>query len=166
MKSQRPEYTSRKPTPPMNTPLSHLLSQKGPSVTTVSPSTTVSDAVRIMNQFHIGAVLVIDDEDRLVGIFTERDVLSRIVGRGADPKSTQVQAVMTTKLITTTRESTVDEAMELFMERRIRHLPVLNDGALAGIISIGDINRCLLEENRQEARHLRRYIHGDISAAV
>lgn len=146
----------------MNTPLSHILSQKSAAVTTVDPSVTVSDAVRIMNQFHIGAVLVTDADGRLVGIFTERDVLSRIVGRGLNPAATPVQSVMTTKLITTTPGGTVDEAMTIFMERRIRHLPVLDHGAIVGIISIGDINRRLLEENRQEARHLRDYINGGV----
>ncbi len=150
----------------MNTPLSHILSQKGTAVTAVSPSATVSEAVHVMNQFHIGAVLV-TSAGTLLGIFTERDVLSRIVGLGADPKTTSVQAVMTTNLITVTRATTVDEAMTLFMERRIRHLPVLNDeGDIAGIISIGDINRCMLEENLQEARQLRHYIHGEVPCAV
>ena len=150
----------------MNTPLSHILSQKGSSVTTVAPTATVSEAVRIMNQLHIGAVLVTDSKLNLLGIFTERDVLSRIVGQGADPVTTPVQAVMTTKLVTTNRDTTVDEAMALFMDRRIRHLPVLDNGDIAGIISIGDINRCLLEENLQEARHLRDYIHGGVASAV
>ena len=150
----------------MNTPLSHILSQKGSSVTTVAPSATVCEAVRVMNQFHIGAVLVTGADHKLLGIFTERDVLSRIVGPGADPKSTQVQAVMTTNLVTVTCVTTVDEAMSLFMERRIRHLPVLDHDSIAGIISIGDINRRMLEENQQEARHLRHYIQGDVSAAV
>ncbi|MFA6289044.1 MAG: CBS domain-containing protein [Opitutaceae bacterium] len=144
----------------MNTPLSHILSQKGSSVTTVSSSATVSEAVRIMNQLHIGAVLVTDANLNLLGIFTERDVLSRIVGQDLDPKTTPVRSVMTTQLVTINRDTTVDEAMTLFMERRIRHLPILDDGEIAGIISIGDINRRLLEENLHEARHLRDYIHG------
>ena len=150
----------------MNTPLSHILSQKGTSVTTVAPTATVSEAVRVMNELHIGAVLVTGTDRKLLGIFTERDVLSRIVGPGADPKTTSVQAVMTTKLVTATHVTTVDEAMALFMDRRIRHLPVLDNGVIAGIISIGDINRRMLEENLQEAKHLRHYIHGDVSSAV
>ncbi|MDF3058287.1 MAG: putative signal-transduction protein with domain [Rariglobus sp.] len=149
----------------MNTPLSHILSRKDTAVITVTPSTTVHEAVCIMNQFHIGSVLVTSD-DKLVGIFTERDVLSRIVGPGADAKRTSVQAVMTTNLITATPSTTVEEAMTLFMERRIRHLPILNDGAFDGIISIGDINRHMLEENLQEARQLRHYIHGEVPCAV
>ena len=148
----------------MNTPLSHILAKKGTSVITVAPATPVSDAVRIMNELHIGAVLVTGIDRKLLGIFTERDVLSRIVGTDADPKNTPVQAVMTTNLITVSPVTTVDEAMALFMNRRIRHLPILDNGVIAGIISIGDINRCMLEENLQEARHLRNYIHGDISA--
>ena len=148
----------------MNTPLSHILSQKGSSVTTVSPSSTVSEAVRVMNHLHIGAVLVTDSDGNLLGIFTERDVLSRIVGPDANPKTTLLQAVMTTRLVTITRDTTVEEAMALFMERRIRHLPVLDQGRIAGIISIGDVNRRLLEENLQEARQLRNYIHGEAAA--
>jgi len=144
------------------TPLSHLLSQKNPAVTRVAPSTTVDEAVRVMNQFRIGAVLVVDAGGRLTGIFTERDVLSRVVGRGVDPKTTTVQAVMTTKLFTAMPATTLDEAMELFLERRIRHLPVIDHGEIAGMISIGHINRCLLEQNRQEARHLREYINGGV----
>lgn len=146
----------------MNTPLSHLLSQKNSAVTHVSPSDTVGEAVRVMNEFRIGAVLVMDAGGRLVGIFTERDVLSRVVGRGVDPKTTQVQAVMTMKLVTGTLTTTVEDAMAVFLERRIRHLPVIDHGKIAGMISIGDINRCLLEENRQEARHLRDYINGGV----
>ncbi len=150
----------------MNTPLSHILSQKGTAVTTVTPTTTVSEAVRVMNQLRIGAVLVADADNKPLGIFTERDVLSRIIGPSADPKTTQVQTVMTTKLVTTTHVTTVDEAMSLFMDKRIRHLPVVDGGRLVGMISIGDINRCLLEENLQETRHLRDYIHGSAPSTV
>ena len=150
----------------MNTPLSHLLSQKNTVLTHVSPSATIDEAVRVMNQFRIGAVLVLDAGGRLAGIFTERDVLSRVVGRGVDTKTTPVQAVMTTKLFTAMPATTVDEAMALFMDRRIRHLPVIDHGKIAGMISIGDINRCLLEENRQEARHLRDYINGGVPTST
>lgn len=150
----------------MNTPLSHVLSRKNPSVTAVSPSASVSQAVRIMNQFHIGAVLITGEDGRLLGIFTERDVLSRVVDRDLDPRGTRVEAVMTTRLETVDLETTVEEAMALFMERRIRHLPVLNRGALSGMISIGDINRWLLEEHSRDVRELRQYIHGDLPAAV
>lgn len=150
----------------MNTPLSHILSQKGTAVTTVTASTSVSDAVQVMNQLHIGAVLVMDTGNNLLGIFTERDVLSRIVAKGVDPATTEVQSVMTTELITTTHNTTVEEAMSLFMDRRIRHLPVLDQGCVSGMISIGDINRRLLEEKHQEAHQLRSYIHGDVSLAV
>jgi CBS domain-containing protein len=150
----------------MNTPLSHILSQKGSLVATVDPATPVNEAVRIMNQLHIGAVLVTDGQCNLLGIFTERDVLSRIVAQGADPKTTAVQTVMTTKLVTITPDTTVEEAMALFMDRRIRHLPVLDQGNLSGIISIGDINRRLLEEKQHETHQLRSYIHGDVSFAI
>jgi CBS domain-containing protein len=154
------------PLPAMNTPLSHILSEKASFVTTVTPATTVSEAVRVMNQLHIGAVLVTDAAGWLSGIFTERDVLSRVVGPALDPRTTPVRSVMTTSLVTVGAQATVEDAMALFMERRIRHLPVLDRDTIIGVISIGDINRRLLEENRQEARHLRQYVHGDMDLAV
>src|SRR5690606_17447693 len=132
-------YTKTTP-PSMNIPLSHILHQKGPEIITISPAATVYEAVHLMNDRHIGAVLVTDSARRLLGIFTERDVLSRIVSAGVDSATTPVQAVMTTKLITATRATTVEAAMSLFMERRIRHLPILEDNVIIGIVSIGDIN--------------------------
>ncbi len=150
----------------MNTPLSHLLARKDSALTTIAPTATITAAVQLMNELHIGALLVIDTSDHLIGIFTERDVLSRIVGQDRNPHTTTVSAVMTRRLTTTTPETTVDEAMTLFMEQRIRHLPVLSQGKLVGIISIGDVNRRLLEENQLEAQHLRDYIHGEAPAMM
>lgn len=150
----------------MNTPLSHILAQKGHAVTAVPPSATVAAAVQIMNHLHIGAVVVTGEHHQLLGIFTERDVLNRIVALGRDPKTTPVASVMSTKLVTTSLSTTVDEAMTLFMERRVRHLPVIEKDVVVGMISIGDINRRLLQENADDARHLRNYIHGDTSSAI
>lgn len=150
----------------MNTPLSHILTQKGHAVTSVPPTASVADAVQIMNHFHIGAVVVTDKRRQLLGIFTERDVLNRIVACELDPKTTPVQAVMSTKLVSATPATTVEEAMAMFMDRRVRHLPVVEHDVVVGMISIGDINRRLLEEHTEEARHLRNYIHGDASALI
>jgi Predicted signal-transduction protein containing cAMP-binding and CBS domains len=150
----------------MNTPLSHILAQKGHAVTSVPPTASVADAVQIMNHFHIGAVVVTNPRKGLLGIFTERDVLNRIVASERDPKTTVVEAVMSTKLVTVTPATTVDEAMQIFMDNRVRHLPVIEAGVLVGLVSIGDINRHLLEEHAEEARQLRGYIQGDMTAPV
>lgn len=150
----------------MNTPVEHLLSQKGHAVTSVPPNASVHEAVLVMNRFRIGAVVVTTPQKKLLGIFTERDVLNRVVARERDPKITPVHTVMSTQLVTVTPSTTVEDAMRLFSERHVRHLPVVGDDTVVGMISIGDINRHLLEESLHETRHLRGYIHGDVASSV
>jgi CBS domain-containing protein len=124
---------------------------------------SVSDAVAEMNGHRVGSVLVLDN-GRLVGIFTERDVLRRVVGAGVDPKRTQVAEVMTAGVITISPEVTVEETMVLFTEKRCRHLPVVDNGRLIGTISIGDITRWMADTHRAEAEHLKNYITSGFSA--
>lgn len=143
----------------MNAPLTAILDRKGRNVFSVAPNVSVSDAVAEMNRHRVGSILVLEG-GRLVGIFTERDVLRRVVGAGLDPKSTPLAAVMTTGVITITPESSVEETMVIFTEKRCRHLPVLDDGKLVGTISIGDITRWMADAHRAEAEHLKAYITG------
>lgn len=147
----------------MNAPISALLDRKGRSVYSVSPTMTVCEAVTEMNRQRVGSVLVLDD-GKLVGIFTERDVLRRVVGAGVDPRRTLVSEVMTSGVISITPESTVEETMVLFTEKRCRHLPVLEHGQLVGTISIGDITRWMADAHRAEAEHLKNYITSGFSA--
>ena len=147
----------------MTTPISALLERKGSTVHSVPPTLTVAEAVAEMNRHRIGSIVIIED-GRLVGIFTERDVLRRVVGDGLDPKSSHVRDVMTTELITISPETTVDETMTLFTDKRCRHLPVISDGRLVGLISIGDISRWVAETHQAEAEHLKNYIAGGFSA--
>ena len=128
----------------------------------MTSSITVAEAVADMVHHHVGAVLVVD-EGRLSGIFTERDVLQRVVGAGLDPKSARVAEVMTKELVTLTPSSTVEQAMEIFTDRRCRHLPVLEDGRIIGVISIGDVTRWTVDSHRAEAEHLKNYISGGLS---
>jgi CBS domain-containing protein len=144
---------------PLNTPVAVLLSRKGSAVQTVTASATVADAVRVMNDKKIGSVLVVDG-GRLTGIFTERDVLSRVVGAGVDPCTTRVSAVMTVHLETIAPDMTLGDVMGLFTNKRCRHLPVVSDGELLGLISIGDVSRWLADTHQAEAEHLRQYIAG------
>jgi CBS domain-containing protein len=147
----------------MNTPITAILDRKGRTVFSVPPSTSVADAVAEMNRHRIGSVLVIDGA-KITGIFTERDVLRRVVGAGVDPKLSTVADVMTTGVITISPEATIEETMVLFTEKRCRHLPVLDQGRLIGTISIGDITRWIAEANRAEAEHLKNYITSGFSA--
>jgi CBS domain-containing protein len=113
---------------------------------TVSARASVMDAVRTMHQEHIGAIAVVDDE-RLTGIFSERDLMNRVVLKGRNPDYTRVGDVMTSPVITIPRSLTADDALKLMDDRQIRHLPVVNaDGRLLGMLSV----RNLLHEKVQE----------------
>lgn len=124
---------------------------------------SVFDAVAEMNRHRVGSMLVLES-GRLVGIFTERDVLRRIVGEGRDPRATPIRDVMTANLITIGPDATVEQAMAIFTEKRCRHLPVLDQGQLVGSISIGDITRWMGDAHRAEAEHLKNYITTGFSA--
>lgn len=147
----------------MNTPITAILDRKGCRVFQVAPSASVAEAVAEMNRQKVGSVLVLES-GRLVGIFTERDVLRRVVGSGLDPTKTPVTDVMTSGVQTITPATTIEETLVLFTEKRFRHLPVLDAGRLAGTISIGDVTRWMADENRAEAEHLKNYITSGFSA--
>jgi CBS domain-containing protein len=147
----------------MNTPISAILDRKGPAVHAVLATYTIDRAVGEMNHHRVGSVVVMEGK-HLAGIFTERDVLRRVVGAGLDPKVMRVADVMTKDLITITPQTTIEETMVIFAERRVRHLPVLVRGELVGLISIGDISRWIADAHRAEAEHLKNYIAGGFSA--
>jgi len=146
----------------MKAPVAQLLSQKAASVVTVPVSASVAEAVQAMNDHRIGSVIVMNG-GRLAGIFTERDVLTRVVAEGRDPRRTPVQDVMTADVLTITSDVSLEYVMETITTRRCRHLPVVDEGELVGLISIGDILRWLVEAHRAEAEHLRAYIAGDLA---
>jgi CBS domain-containing protein len=145
----------------MNTPISALLERKGSAVHSVPPTLSVYDAVAEMNRHRIGAIVVMDGA-RLVGIFTERDVLLRVVGAGIDPRRSLVADVMSPGVITIALDATIEQTMTIFTEKRCRHLPVVRAGQLLGVISIGDITRWMADANKVEAEHLRNYISGGV----
>lgn len=147
----------------MNTSIATLLEQKGGTTHTVPHTVTVFEAVREMNRLKIGAVLIMNGP-LLVGIFTERDVLSRVVGGERDPLTTPVTSVMTSNVLTIDPETTVETVMNIFTEKRCRHLPVVRNGQLLGLISIGDVSRWVGSMHRAEAETLRQYIAGDLTA--
>jgi CBS domain-containing protein len=139
-----------------------MLSRKGFSVFVVPSSATVLEAVERMNQLRVGAVVVMD-QGRMRGMFTERDVLRRVVGERRNPSATQVHDVMTTEVICCGPDTDMDEISSIMKERRVRHLPVCDrDGDLLGMISIGDVNA--LHTTHQEATitYLSDYLYGRV----
>ena len=148
----------------MNTPLKSLLEEKGRTIHSVTPGHTVLAAVEKMNAEHIGALMVLDDS-RPVGIFTERDVLRAVVGAQRDPASTSVGDLMTRDLIVVSPDCTVEEAMRVVTSKRCRHLPVMDGEKLAGVISSGDLTRWMTRSQENEIESLISYIHGDHPAS-
>ena len=147
----------------MDQPLSDLLRHKGSHVSHVSPESTVEDAVRRMNGERVGALLVTCG-GTIVGIFTERDLLTRVVVENRLPAETKVGDVMTTEVVVVRPTRTVGEAMQIVSEKRVRHLPVVEDGRLLGIISSGDLTRWMVAENEGLIHSLMDYIQGTYPA--
>lgn len=146
---------------PLNkVPVSVLLSEKSTTVYCIPEGSTVEQAVSEMNRHHVGSVVVKQGE-AVCGIFTERDVLTRVVSAGRDSKTTFVREVMTQNFQSITTDTSVEVAMQMMTDRRVRHLPVLDGGHLAGMLSIGDVTRWLLKVNEMEAENLRRYIFSE-----
>ena len=148
--------------------VSHLLAVKKNSshVFSVSPDSTVFEATRLMNAERIGALLIIQKctpSHKLVGIFTERDVLRRVVAAKRQPEHTTVSDVMTREIITCTVETQLDDLAELMRGKRIRHLPVLHKNeSIAGFISIGDLNAYQAGYCELALQEAENYIHGRV----
>jgi CBS domain-containing protein len=139
--------------------ISAVLAEKGRQVYATPPSTSVRDAVRQMNESGVGALLVVE-RGQPVGIFTERDVLRRIVDARRDPNTTRVSEVMTSDLIVVEPTTKVEAAMAMMTQKRCRHLPVMENGQVAGIISIGDLIRWASRNQEVEIQRLVDYITG------
>ena len=135
-----------------------ILRAKGASVETARPDWTVLQAVQKLTEHGVGALVVSTDGQRIAGIISERDVMRRIAGGGPSILDTRVDEIMVSDVITCTREDTVNHLMTVMTERRVRHLPVVDDGLLVGIISIGDVVKRRIEETEYEAQALRQYI--------
>ena len=137
--------------------LREILAEKGPEVRSVTPDVTVLDAIHVMNEHRIGAVLV-RDGNLPVGIFSERDVLQRVVAQGLDAATTPVASVMTEKVIWVHPTMSVDEAMAVVTETRCRHLPVMDGDELLCMVSAGDLTRLVTRGQKFEIRQLINYV--------
>jgi CBS domain-containing protein len=139
-----------------------VLAVKGEQVHSVSPQTTVLDTIRKMNQHKIGAVLVMHD-GQVAGIFTERDVLRRVIGEEKSPAAMRVAEVMTEDLICVAPETDLDDVAAIMKQKKIRHIPVCTpDGKLHGMISIGDLNAYHASNQEQQIHFLNEYIYGRV----
>ena len=133
----------------LNTIASLLKQKKTSKLVSVAPSACVTDAVRAMNDNNVGSVLVMDQQS-LLGIFTERDVIVRVVGATRDPAATLISQVMTTPVRSIEPGSTADDAMRLMSDRHHRHLPVLENGKVVGLVSMGDITRAYIRSQQEQ----------------
>jgi CBS domain-containing protein len=136
----------------------NILEKKNTDVVfSVPPTATVFSAIELMSEKNIGGVVIIENGN-LVGIFTERDYARKLILKGKSSRDTQIGELMTKHLITVTPETTIQESMQLMSNKKIRHLPVLEDGKLCGIISISDVVRFIMEEQKEIIEHLEHYI--------
>lgn len=144
------------------TTVQDILDQKGNQVLTVGPAATVIDAATLMNEHQVGSLVVLD-AGRVLGMFTERDVLCRVVSERRDPATTTVGDVMTAEIVCCRAETPLDEARGAMKNRRIRHLPVIaDDGSLVGLISIGDLNAHHTHSQELTIHLMEEYIHGRV----
>lgn len=136
-----------------------LRSKPDQAVQTIVPTATVLEAVRLMAQKNLGA-LVVTEGDEVLGIITERDYARKVILMGRSSKDTPVRDIMTAPVIVVRPEQTNEECMELMTEKRVRHLPVVEGGRLIGLVSIGDMVKDIISEQKQTIQHLEHYIMG------
>ncbi len=136
----------------------HLLESKAPEVHAIGPDAPVIDAVRLMSDKGIGALLVLGNGGKLVGILSERDYARKVVLAGRSSKDTPVRDIMTPDVVTVGLGEDASACMRLVTERRIRHLPVVDGDAVLGVVSIGDLVKAVIEQQQEELEHLQRYI--------
>ena len=137
-----------------------ILRSKGGAVATVAPHATIRDAAALLKRERIGALVVSNGGNKVEGILSERDIVHGLAERGAALLDMTVDALMTRRVFTCTPRDSVGDLMAMMTERRIRHIPVLTDGMLVGIISIGDVVKHRLDEMEYETSSLRSFIAG------
>ncbi|MCS6627140.1 CBS domain-containing protein [Roseibacterium beibuensis] len=137
--------------------VAEILKDKGDAVYSIAPDLTLAEACGELDRLRVGALMVCDD-DRVVGVLSERDVVRAVSAAGQEALRRPVSAFMTSEVVFAAPAESVAILMSRMTDRRIRHLPVLRDGRLAGVISIGDVVKCQIAEATQEAESLRTYI--------
>ena len=136
-----------------------VLNSKGSSVVTAKPNTPVKDIAKMLTDAKIGAVVISTNNTRVDGILSERDIVSAVASKGEAALAMMAVSLMTREVVTCSLNDRIADLMAIMTEKRIRHLPVLVEGALVGIISIGDVVRCRVQEIESEAEALRTYVN-------
>ena len=144
-------------------PVSTLLHHKGAAIWSIAPGATVFEAIKLMSERNIGSLLVTSDE-RLIGIFTERDYTRKIALHGKSSKQTLVKEILSRDVVTVTPEDSVERCMKLMTEKRVRHLPVMDGAKVVGVISIGDLVNWIISTQDATIEQMERYIAGGVPA--
>jgi len=139
--------------------IKHLLDRKGRHIVSVVPDTTVLEAITLMADKSIGSLLIMEN-DELLGIVTERDYARKVIIKGRSSKTTLVSEIMTTDVFTSSNSETVNSCMGLMTEKRVRHLPILEDNQVVGMVSIGDLVEAIISDQKEEIEQLGQYISG------
>jgi CBS domain-containing protein len=139
--------------------IKHLLDRKGRHIISVKPEDSVLDAIRLMAEKGIGSLVVMEDQE-LLGIMSERDYARKVIIKGRSSESTAVSEIMTANVLTTSSSETVNDCMSVMTEKKIRHLPVVEDNVVIGMISIGDLVEAIIADQQEEIEHLEHYISG------
>ena len=147
----------------MDNPISEVLAVKGDEVVTIGPEATVAAAVHLMNEKNIGAVVVLEGES-VVGIFTERDVLRRVIDGGMNAETTALREVMTKQLVFVRPSTTVEEALVIIKAKNCRHLPVMDEERLIGMLSLRDLTNWIVDGHEHRIAELVEYITGNYGA--
>lgn len=143
--------------------LAAILRNKPVAVISVAPETTITEVVRILAEKRIGAVLVMDAQSALVGILSERDIVRTLASHAGDTFAMTAAQLMTHSPTVTSPEASVVDAMEIMTEGRFRHLPVVSDGKLVGLVSIGDVVKARIDQQAHEVDSLRAYVVGAVA---
>jgi CBS domain-containing protein len=135
-----------------------LLDRKGRQVFSIAPGAAVLEAIRMMAERHVGALLVMEGES-LSGIISERDYARKVILKGRSSADTPVRDIMSAPVITVPPEATVEKCMQIMTERRVRHLPVIEGARVIGMVSIGDLVKAVIAQQQQHIEQLESYIH-------
>jgi CBS domain-containing protein len=136
----------------------HLLDRKGRALFSIGPEEPVLEAIRLMADHHVGALLVMKGEE-LLGIVSERDYARKVILKGRSSADTPVSQIMSSPVVTVSLSNSVQECMQLMTAQRVRHLPVLEGKKVVGVVSIGDLVKAVIEEQQQTIEQLESYIH-------
>lgn len=141
-----------------------ILTTKSHDVITITGDKTVHDAIKVLVEHNIGALLVVDEKEELVGIISERDILRESAERDRELRKTKVRDVMSTDLIIGVQDDDISYTMGIMTNNRIRHLPVMDNERIVGIVSLGDVVKAQLDEREYDNRYLKQYMFGNQSA--